>query len=176
MQLHSSIGKYWGPKPSLMLWAYKQVVLPSLTYGCFVFAHKLNDKLKDRLRKVSRLAHQLLAPMSRSTPTGALEVITGTAPIHLEMKTISMNAILRISRPKPYWEGLMSNGSKGFYRYWSDLLPEAISKVKPDRCQALFNWIPGKTMTMRLPDPQKMVGTMGVTVACRETRRFNISN
>ena len=26
MQLHTAIGKYWGPKPSLMLWAYKQVV------------------------------------------------------------------------------------------------------------------------------------------------------
>ena len=103
--------------------------------------------------------------MSRSTPTGALEVITGSAPIHLEMKAISMNAILRINRPKPHWEGLMSNGSKGFYRHWSDLIPEAISKVKPDRCQALFNWIPGKTMTMRLPDPQKSVGSMGVKTA-----------
>ena len=67
-----------------------------------------------------------------------------------------MNAILRINRPKPHWECLMSNGSKGFYRHWSDLIPEAISKVKPDRCQALFNWIPGKTMTMRLPDPQSI--------------------
>ena len=151
MQLHTAIGKYWGPKPSLMLWAYKQVILPALTYGCFVFAHKLDKTRKDRLRKVSRLAHQLLAPIARSAPTGGLEGITGSPPIHLEMQNISMNAILRIKRPKPFWEGLTSNGSKDFYRYWSEKIPKEISRVVPDRCRALFNWIPGHAMTDQTP-------------------------
>ena len=162
MLLHSAIGKYWGPKPSLMLWAYKQVILPSLTYGCFVYAHKLDKVRLDRLKKVSRLAHQLLAPIARSTPTGGLEVITGTPPIHLEMQAKSLSTILRIDRPKPVWEGLTSKGSKGFYRHWSEKMPNQITKVAPDRCRTLFNWIPGQSMTMRLPDPLKWVGRMGV--------------
>ena len=59
----------------------------------------------------------------------------------------------------------MSNGTKGFYRYWCEKIPKEISRVVPDRCQALFNWIPGRTMTMRLPDPLKWVGRMGVKTA-----------
>ena len=69
----------------------------------------------------------------------------------------------------------MSNGSKGFYRHWSDLIPEEISKVKPDRCQALFNWNPGQTMTMRLPDPQKMVFTRGVKTANNPDRCWRVN-
>merc|ERR1712242_633412 len=41
-------------------------------------------------------------------------------------------------------------------------MPNQITKVAPDRCRTLFNWIPGKSMTMRLPDPLKWVGRMGV--------------
>ena len=148
-----------------MLWAYKQVILPALTYGCFVYAHHLDETRMDRLKKVSRLAHQLLAPMARSAPTGGLEVITGSPPIHLQMQLISMSAILRMAKPKPVWDGLLSNGAKGFYRHWSEKIPYQISKVEPDRCQTLFNWIPGQSMTVRLPDPKKQVGTMGVKTA-----------
>ena len=56
----------------------------------------------------------------------------------------------------------MSNGSKGFYRHWSEKMPNQITKVAPDRCRTLFNWIPGQSMTLRLPDPLKWVGRMGV--------------
>ena len=162
MALRTAIGKFWGPKPSLMLWAYKQVVLPALTYGCFVYAHKVGSKSKERLKKVGRLANLLLAPIARSAPTGGLEVITGTAPIHIQMINISKNTVLRIGQPKPVWDGLTTNGSKGFYRYWSDEIPDSITRVKPDKCQTLFNWVPGRTMTMKLPDPNKQVGSMGV--------------
>ena len=162
MQLHTAIGKYWGPKPSLMLWAYKQVVLPALTYGCFVYAHQLDEKRLDKLKKVSRLAHQLLAPIARSAPTSGLEVITGTPPIHLEMQLLSISTILRINRPTPVWEGIKANGKRGFYRHWSEKTPDQISQVSPDRCRTLFNWVPGYSMTMRPPDPQKIVGKMGM--------------
>ena len=145
-----------------MLWAYKQVVLPALTNGCFVHAHKVSSKSKEKLKKVSRLAHLLLAPIAPSAPTGGLEVITGTAPIHIQMIDICKNTVLRIGKPKPVWEGLTANGLKGFYRFWSDEIPDSITRVKPDKCQTLFNWVPGRTMTMKLPDPNKQVGSMGV--------------
>ena len=56
----------------------------------------------------------------------------------------------------------MSNGSKGFYRHWAEKIPDSISRVAPNRCQTLFNWIPGNSMTTRLPDPRNQVGQMGV--------------
>ena len=162
MVLKTSIGKFWGPKPSLMLWAYKQVVLPALTYGCFVYTHKVGGKSIERLKKVSRLAHQLVAPIARSAPTGGLEVISGTPPIHLQMINTGMDTVLRIGQPKPLWDGLTANGSKGFFRFWSDKIPESINKALSDKCQTLFNWCPGREMTMILPDPNKLVGSMGV--------------
>ena len=80
MLLKTNTGKYWGPKPALMLWAYKQVVLPSLCYGCVVFAHTLDEPRLAKLRRLNRLALQLIAPFAPSTPTGGLEVITDTPP------------------------------------------------------------------------------------------------
>ena len=91
-------------------------------------------------------------------------MITGSPPIHLVMHQISMSTILRIriDRPRPVWEGPMLNGSKGFYRHWSEKIPDEITKVEQDRYQTLFNWIPGHSMTMRLPDPRNRVGDMRV--------------
>ena len=43
-----------------------------------------------------------------------------------------------------------------------DTIPKSISKVAPDKCQTLFNWVPGQSMTLKLPDPSKWVGEMGV--------------
>ena len=51
---------------------------------------------------------------------------------------------------------------KGFYRFWSDEIPDSSTRAKPDKCQTLFNWVPGRTMTMKLPDPNKQVGSMGM--------------
>ena len=92
-------------------------------------------------------------------------MITGSPPIYLEMQKISMSTILRIERPKPAWEGRMENGTKGFYKVWTEKIPSCISKVALDRCQVLFNWIPGDSMTIRKPDPQNRVGKMGVKTA-----------
>ena len=50
----------------------------------------------------------------------------------------------------------------GFYKFWSDKIPDSITRAVPDKCQTLFNWIPGRAMTMKLPDPNKFVGSMGV--------------
>ena len=122
----------------------------------------MGSKSIEKLKKVSRLAHQLIAPIARSAPTGGLEVISETPPIHLQMTNTSMNTVIRIGQPKPVWDGLTANGSKGFYRFWSDKIPDSITIALPDKCQTLFNWIPGRAMTMKLPDPNKLVGSMGV--------------
>ena len=151
MLLNTATGKYWGPKPALMLWAYKHVVLPSLCYGCVVFAHTLDETRLAKLRRLNRLALQLITPIARRTPTGGLEVITDTPPIHLEMQRRSLNTILRIERPKPIWNGIMSNGSPGFYKHWSAQIPDTLSKAPLNRCRTLFNWVLGLSATLRPP-------------------------
>ena len=37
-----AIGKVWGPKPDLMVFLYKQIILPGLLYACFAWAHVIN--------------------------------------------------------------------------------------------------------------------------------------
>ena len=154
MLINTATGKYWGPKPSLMLWAYKQVILPALCYGCVVFAHTLDEKRLAKLRRLNRLALQIIAPIARSAPTGGLEVITDTPPIHLEMQRRSMTTVLRIERPKPIWDGIMSNGSLGFYQHWRARIPNTLSGAPPNRCRTLFNWVPGRSATLRPPLPR----------------------
>jgi hypothetical protein len=50
MQLRAAVGIRWGPRPDLMAWAYKGIILPVLTYGALVWAHrKIPDYLVSRL-------------------------------------------------------------------------------------------------------------------------------
>ena len=70
------------------------------------------------------------------------------------MQRRSISTILRIERPKPIWDGIMSNGSRGFYKHWSAQIPDTLSQVPLNRCRILFNWVPGTSATLR-PPPRK---------------------
>ena len=70
------------------------------------------------------------------------------------MQRRSISTILRTERPKPIWNGIMSNGSPGFYKHWSAQIPDTLSKVPLNRCRILFNWVPGLSATLR-PPPRK---------------------
>jgi hypothetical protein len=51
------IAKQVGPKPSLTRQAYKALVVPSLSYGCHIFAHRLDTgAAQNKLSSINRLA------------------------------------------------------------------------------------------------------------------------
>ena len=70
-----AINYIYGLSPAKMLWIYKQIMLPRITYGSHVWGHSLTQEHKVSIRTVERLALRYFAPMWKTTPTASLEVI-----------------------------------------------------------------------------------------------------
>ena len=95
----SMIAKTWGLSPKMMLWVYKQIIIPRITYGSLTTWKAINDKKSyfNMLNKIQRMALLMVTGAMRTTPTTALEVITNTIPIDVKVKS---NAILAYKRLK----------------------------------------------------------------------------
>ena len=71
-----------GIKPSLLKWIYTAMVRPIMSYAFVYWAGGLNKKyLVRKLKKVQRLACQLILSAFLATPTGALEILLNITPI-----------------------------------------------------------------------------------------------
>ena len=83
----------------MMLWVYKQIIIPRITYGSLTTWKAINDKKSyfNILNKIQRMALLMVTGAMRTTPTTALEVITNTIPIDVKVKS---NAILAYNRLK----------------------------------------------------------------------------
>ena len=97
MNIRNSIGSLWGPLPRALKWAYSGIVLPTITYGCVVFARACQSPgMIDNLKKLNRLMALTMAPVRRSTPTSGLEIILGLPPLHIKIEELALKAMLRI--------------------------------------------------------------------------------
>ena len=90
----SSLGKMWGPSPKMMLWLFKVVIRPMITYGSMIWAHGLKGKLKNKLRSLQRLALLMTGHYRNGTPTAGLEVITDTMPIDLFIDKEAVSTVI----------------------------------------------------------------------------------
>ena len=107
------IAKEWGLTPSRARWIYKQVVLPTLSYACFVWIHQVDkiNYIKDMLNKVQKMASLQITGGFKRSPNITLDVLAGIMPIstHLEFR-----ATLTTIRLKTHnnWHGNYSISSK----------------------------------------------------------------
>ena len=69
MILRKKVTSAHGPLPRALKWVYEGVVLPSITYGCHVWATKLGKKQLGKLNKLNSLALRIIAPSFPPTPT-----------------------------------------------------------------------------------------------------------
>ena len=97
MQCRKAVGPTWGLKPKTMRWIYEVMVRPILMYGSTIWiagtrTHQ-NQKL---LMGVQRLANVLITGAMPSTPTGALDVITGIPPIAMMIRETAAKETLRL--------------------------------------------------------------------------------
>lgn len=94
---NSMIGKTWGINPKMVLWLYKTVVIPILTYGSLVWWEAVRKKhLCIKLSKIQRLASLNMTGALRTTPTAALEAILNLTPLDLVVKARAVNSALRL--------------------------------------------------------------------------------
>jgi ribonuclease HI len=94
----SIAGKIWGVKPHIMMWIYKQIILPKMTYGALVWAHKCktNSGLITALAKIQRLSLLCVSGAMRSTSTDSLEAGFALPPLQFVLEEIAKITAIRL--------------------------------------------------------------------------------
>ena len=97
MQCRKAVGPTWGLKPQTMRWIYEVMVRPILMYGSTIWiAGTRTQRNQKLLTGVQRLANVLITGAMPSTPTGALDVITGIPPITMMTREFAAKETLRL--------------------------------------------------------------------------------
>ena len=73
--LKPDINYIYGLSPARMLWIYKPILLPRITYGSHVWGHSLTLEQQHTIRTLESLTFRYYAPIWRTTPTASFEVI-----------------------------------------------------------------------------------------------------
>ena len=140
MQLKTSTGVLWGPKPSLIHWMLQAMCLPILTYGALIWGNaKLSRATVSKLDKLNRLLGVSIAPMRKNTPTAALEVILDLKPVDIAIKMEGLKAFIRLSNKTNFDHSkIVKNGHMD---HWRKLIRnEGIFVFKEDSIPPQFNW------------------------------------
>ena len=137
MQIKAATGIIWGPRPSLIRWAFLSMCLPILTYGALVWGHTcLSKQLEQSLRSLNRLTAQSMAPMRDKTPTAGLETILELMPIDITIRKEGLKAFLRLQT-----KNIQTKATNGHLKFWNDtIINEGINVVKEDRIPTQLNW------------------------------------
>ena len=137
MLLKNNIGKLWGPPASSLLYAYNNMVIPSLGHGALVWYKSCQSVTsKKRLAQLNRLICTALMPLRYSTPTAGLEVVCNVMPLHLKMAEMGLKTYLRVKNiVQPMWDELGKNNGKFGHLLMckKDLTELGIDPVEEDR-------------------------------------------
>ena len=106
--LKPAINYIYGLSPARMLWIYKQILLPRITYGSHVWGHSLTLEQQHIIRTLESLTFRYYAPIWRTTPTASLEVILNKKPAHLEVLGTAIKTFMRIKDQfqNNFWDGI----------------------------------------------------------------------
>jgi ribonuclease HI len=78
------IGKTWGLNPKIMLWMYKMLVRPVISYGALVWWSKTEQPtVQIKLNKIQRIVLMMITRCMKTVPSIALEMLIDMVPLHL---------------------------------------------------------------------------------------------
>ena len=97
-QARRIVGKSWGIRPHMTKWIYTAMVRPILSYAACIWYGAVRGRKVDALNRVQRLACLSITAAYPSSPTAALELLTGLTPIDLHLGYEAASGALRIRR------------------------------------------------------------------------------
>ena len=137
MILRQVFSNSWGPSPKAIRWAYTGIVRPALTYGAIAWASSITSQntIND-LSRLQRLALLQVAPVRKSTPQAALELLYNVMPLHLYIKEQALKSAFRIGI-KPNW---FPTGKRGHQHTLYNELPTFVQGKIVDDLQKVNMW------------------------------------
>lgn len=89
----------WGLGPTQMMWVYKQIVIPRISYGCTVWWHaSYKTKHKVKLKSLQRHATMLITGAVKSTPSDALEALLSLPSLETKLESIALKTCTRLMK------------------------------------------------------------------------------
>ena len=147
-----AINYIYGLSPARMLWIYKQILLPRITYGSHVWGHSLTLEQQQIIRSLERQALRYFAPIWRTTPTASLEVILNQKPAHLEVLGAAIKTFMRIKDQfqNNFWDGRpLDNRANSHLRKLNQIVSQISHEGQPldlftsdYRKVPFYNWNP----------------------------------
>ena len=128
----------WGPKPKYTQWMWTSVLRPRITYGAFVWANAASKRHnQNKLRSLQRIALSMIAPIRRSTPSRALEILYNIAPLHLHIKALALATCVRIDANVTW---TTTRRTKGHIEYANKELPKELIHAVRDKAPYKRDW------------------------------------
>jgi hypothetical protein len=92
------IAKTWGLSPSKIRWIYRQVILPTISYACFVWVHRLseNANLRNILHAIQKTATLYITGGLQKSPSITLDILSGLMPIDVFLKFKASKTSIRL--------------------------------------------------------------------------------
>lgn len=92
------ISKNWGLNPKAVLWLYKQVIMPRITFGCLAWWHaavqvKANQM---KLSTIQRTAMLMATGATSYTATESLNAILDLPPLHIKIEHSALKTCIRL--------------------------------------------------------------------------------
>jgi ribonuclease HI/retron-type reverse transcriptase len=111
-----AIGKTWGLTPSSIRWLYNQVILPSVSYACFVWYSSLGTRqhLLDYANRLQRNAALLITRGLHSSPLANLEILAGLTPIYLHLQQAALKTARRL-KAQNHWVSNYAINTRGHF-------------------------------------------------------------
>ena len=146
-----AINSIYGLSPARMLWIYKQILLPRITYGAVVWGHSLTIEQQHTIKSLEGKVFRYFAQIWKSTPIASLEVILNLKPAHLEVLSTAIKTFIRIKDQisSNFWDGIPLNRGCGHLRKLKQLTNKISHVGQPleffvsdYRRNPLYNWNP----------------------------------
>lgn len=107
----------WGLQPKKMLYIYKSIIVPRLTYGCLIFWNKFSNERGNvmrtkNLRTLQRRAIMMITGASKNVPTLPLLAIMDITPLEVLFERRALEAHIRLKR-NGSWRGNWASGGHG---------------------------------------------------------------
>ncbi|GBL94907.1 hypothetical protein AVEN_173300-1 [Araneus ventricosus] len=79
-------GKTWCINKNIRRLLYRTVIERTLCHGAAAWGHNMTSRLQKKLDSIQRLFLLYITGAYRTTPTAALQVVTGLQPLHLQIQ------------------------------------------------------------------------------------------
>jgi len=149
------VSKTWGLTPLRARWVYTSMVRPFLAYGALCWIKAVESAACEaKLRKMQRIALLQITAAYPSTPTAALEMLTGLRPLHLHLKEMAIMATVRLRRGD-HWQLRKTAPHKGWLKTHSDICNQTrlrITALQMPEDETSSSWLDPPIFTVKIPE------------------------